>query len=162
MGPKMVTLLFRGHGEKIIITGMLLFILEWIIWFLSVLPVGVLQAWPGLVKGQVWPLHPIRLWLISLFFRVEERDEKRHWTWCNPLPPPVFPPPGYPSTCCGFVCGFGRALAFSKKPAVTTHFSTMHTHTRAGIKGGKVVCHRVLLLSGWKCHRNRVWAMKGH
>lgn len=58
---------------------MLLFILEWIIWFLSVLPVGVLQAWPGLVKGQVWPLHPIRVWLISLFFRVEERDEKRHW-----------------------------------------------------------------------------------
>lgn len=105
---------------------MLLFILEWIIWFLSVLPVGVLQAWPGLVKGQVWPLHPIRLWLISLF---EERDEKRHWAWCNPLPPPVFPPPGYPSTCCGFVCGFGRALAFSKKPAVTTHFSTMRTHS---------------------------------
>lgn len=33
-----------------------------------------------------------------------------------------------PSTCCGFVCGFGGALAFStKKPTLTTHLTDVHT-----------------------------------
>lgn len=78
----------------------------------------------------------------------------------SPLPPPLLYP-CYPSTCCGFVCGFGRALAFSKKPALTTHFNAMCTNTQAGIKTGKISCHRVLLLSRWKCHQNMVLTMKG-
>lgn len=78
----------------------------------------------------------------------------------TPNHPPPSPPPCYPSTCCGFVCGFGRALAFSKKPTLTTHFN--RAHTQAGIKAGKISCHRVLLLSGWKCHRNKVLTMKGY
>lgn len=132
--------------------------------FLSCQSAGVLQACPATVKGLVWPLHPIRLRLISLFFRVKDRDEERHWALCNPPRPPhsPSPPPCYPSTCCGFVCGFGRALAFSKKANTDHTTSTRRAHTQAGTKFGKMRYRRVRFLSGWKCHRNRILTMKGH
>lgn len=42
--------------------------------------------------------------------------------------PPILPCTLLPSTCCGFVCGFGGALAFStKKPTLTTRLTDVHT-----------------------------------
>lgn len=92
---------------------------------------GVLQACPTSVKGWAWPLHPIRLLLISLFFRVEERDEGRHWALWKPpqLPPPLFYPATHPPAVALSVAleELWLLAKKKKKPILTTHLTHMHT-----------------------------------
>lgn len=86
----------------------------------------------------MWPLHPIRLRLIGLFFRLEERDEERHWALCNPAPPlpPLLHKATHPPAVALSVALEELWLSAKKKkekrkkkPALTTHFSMMCTHT---------------------------------
>lgn len=55
-----------------------------------------------------------------------------------------------------------KSFCFQQKKANTDHTLNRCAHTRAGIKTGKVSWHKALLLSGWKCHRNRVLTIRGH
>lgn len=116
------------------------------------------------LKGRAWPVHPIRLWLISLFFRVKERDEGRHWVFGSPHPfaslPSLLHPATHPPAVALSVAL--EELLLSVKKANTDHTLNRRAHTRAGIKTGKVSWHKALLLSGWKCHRKRVLTMRGH
>lgn len=96
---------------------------------LSCQSAGVLQAHPAPVKGRVWRLHPIRFRLISLFFRVGERD-LRHWVICSPLPEPC-PPSLLSSTLLPIHLLWLCLWLWNTLP------HDMHTHTLAGIKAGK-------------------------
>lgn len=84
------------------------------------------------VKGQVWPLHPIRLLLISLFFRVEQRDEGRHWALSNPLC--FLPSPLHPATLPPAVAlsvALEEILGFQhKKSQHWPHTKQTYTHLR--------------------------------
>lgn len=115
-------------------------------------------------KGQTWPLHPIRFRLISLFFRVEGRDEERHWALCNPPPPSLLSSTLLPIHLLWLCLWLWKSFGFQQK-ANSDHTFHHDVHTHSSWHKGwkkKISCHRVLLLSGWKCHRNKVLTMREH